>query len=229
MAEVVGDLATARRVTLLVPGSGIDLADFDGAPHGYSAPLGMARALAAAAGPGLAVIVWVGYRAPKRPGVAAARAELARAGAASLARFVHGLAAADRPVTALFCHSYGSVVCALAARHVRVADLVVYGSPGMHARSVAALGTPAHVWAARSVGDWIGWVPHVTFLGFGHGPDPVNPAFGARVVSASGAHGHGGYFVPGTASLRNFALIALGRYADVTCMPGAACRAGLAS
>ncbi len=228
VAEVVGDLATARRVVVVVPGSGIDLADFDDARHGYSAPLGMARALVAAAGPGLAVIVWVGYRAPKLPGVAAARAELARAGAASLARFVHGLAVAGRPVSVLFCHSYGSVVCALAARDVHVTDLVVYGSPGMRARSVAALGTPAHVWAARSAGDWIEWVPHVTFLGFGHGPDPVDPAFGARVINASGAHGHGGYFVPGTVSLRNFALIALGRYADVTCMPGAACLAGLA-
>ncbi|MGO4421692.1 hypothetical protein AB4Z54_24055, partial [Streptomyces sp. MCAF7] len=66
----------------------------------------------------------------------------------------------------------------------------------------------------------------------GHGEDPTAPSFGARVVSADRAHGHTGYFAPGTESLRNFARIALGRYGAVSCADGGDhgedCRQGLA-
>lgn len=89
-------------------------------------------------------------------------------------------------------------------------DLVVLGSPGMRADSVSDLGTDARVWAAKDDSDWIGKVPNVRFLGLGHGEDPAGPAFGARPVPAHDAHGHTGYFAPGTASLAAFADIATG-------------------
>ncbi|NEA51134.1 alpha/beta hydrolase, partial [Streptomyces sp. SID10815] len=131
---------------------------------------------------------------------------------------------------ALFCHSYGSVVCGLAARALpgRVADIAVAASPGMHAQTAARLGTSARVWAMRNATDWIRDVPYMELGGFGHGADPVSRAFGARVLSAHGAKGHAGYFDPGTDSLTNFAEIGVGAYGSVRCArDDDACRAGL--
>lgn len=89
---------------------------------------------------------------------------------------------------ALFCHSYGSVLCGLAAPRLpaRVTDLTVAGSPGMRVERAAELATPARVWAMRDPDDWIGDVPHVELGGIGHGADPVAPEFGARLLSARG-------------------------------------------
>ena len=69
----------------------------------------------------------------------------------------------------------------------------------------------------RDCDDWIEDVPHMEVGGLGHGADPVSPAFGARMLSADGAVGHTGYFVPGTDSLDNFAGIAAGSYGTVDC------------
>lgn len=110
----------------------------------------------------------------------------------------------------MFCHSYGSVVCGLAASDLGATDLVVLGSPGMRADDVAGLHTGARVWAAKDDTDWIDDVPHVRVAGLGHGADPTDEAFGARRVPARDAKGHTGYFAPGTDSLRAFAAIAEG-------------------
>ena len=123
---------------------------------------------------------------------------------------VDGIVAAGAPEPAVFCHSYGSVVCGLAAHQLKAKDLVVLGSPGMRAADAGALNTSARVWAAKAPTDWIDKVPYVRFAGLGHGPDPAAPAFGARRVAADDVPGHGGYFAPGTRSLRTFAAIAQG-------------------
>ena len=109
----------------------------------------------------------------------------------------------------------GSVVCGLAARHLPVTDIAVFGSPGMDAGSARQLDTSARVWAGRASGDWIRYVPHIQLLGLGFGPDPTAPAFGARPFSCGGT-GHSGYLRPGSMSLRNLAYIALGDPAGVT-------------
>ena len=116
---------------------------------------------------------------------------------------------------ALLCHSYGSVVCGLAAPHLPVTDIAVFGSPGMDASSVASLDTRARVWAGRESDDPIGFVPHIRLLGLGFGADPMSPGFGARIF-ATGGGGHSGYLEPGSVSLRNLAWIALGDPAAVT-------------
>jgi hypothetical protein len=135
-------------------------------------------------------------------------------GASALRPFVTDLARhGDR--VALLCHSYGTVVCGLAAKHLPVTDIAVFGSPGMDASSVRQLHTSARVWAGRGGGDWIRHVPHVQLLGLGFGPDPTTPAFGARPFDC-GAGGHSGYFRPGGMALRNLAYIALGDTAGVT-------------
>ncbi|MFC5641893.1 alpha/beta hydrolase [Kitasatospora cinereorecta] len=207
VAEVYGDLATARRTAVIVPGSDIDLHSFDRATDPYGTPAGMARSLREATGGQVAVVAWAGYTTPVGLGLDAATADLARAGAVRLERLLAGLAPVTGPVT-VFCHSYGSVVCGHAdLRPEQVADAVVLASPGTGLARAGQLRVP--LWAVRrNAEDWIGEVPHVSVLGLGHGADPTDPGFGARPIPSTGSHGHGGYFAPGTASLAAFAELA---------------------
>ncbi|MFD0477428.1 hypothetical protein ACFQ0B_61475 [Nonomuraea thailandensis] len=49
----------------------------------------------------------------------------------------------------------------------------------------------------------------------GFGTDPMQAAYGARRFE-TGTGGHSDYYTPGTPSLRNLTLIALGRHREVT-------------
>ncbi|MEU4357899.1 alpha/beta hydrolase [Streptomyces virginiae] len=235
VAEVFGDLEHAAHVSVIVPGSDNDATSYDALRAPHTGPVGMARALLTATGgsatgasvaggsatgasvaggsatdASVAVIAWTGYTTPVGVGLDAADGRLAAAGAPRLARFTAGLDAVGAPDPALFCHSYGSVVCGLAARHTDASDIVALGSPGMRADTADALRTGARVWAARGPSDWIADVPNVSFAGVGHGADPTSAAFGARRVPAADVRGHAGYFTPGTQSLAAFAAIAKG-------------------
>ena len=219
-AMVIGNLATATRVAILVPGSDTTLATFFS--RGSSSPGGGAEALAAEAhrlepfspGERLAIIAWLGYPTPATLSPAVMTSGDASQGAQALRPLVTALAQHGDQV-ALLCHSYGSVVCGLAAPHLPVTDIAVFGSPGMDASSVASLHTKARVWAGQESGDPIKYVPHIRLLGLGFGADPMSPGFGARIF-ATGTGGHSGYLDPGSVSLRNLTYIALGDPAAVT-------------
>ncbi|MFE5582207.1 alpha/beta hydrolase [Kitasatospora sp. NPDC056531] len=215
VAEVYGDLATARRTAVIVPGSDVDLLSFDRAGDPYGTPAGMARTLHGATDGQTAVVAWAGYTTPVGLGPDAATEDLARAGATRLTRLLDGLAVSTSPQAppTVFCHSYGSVVCGLARPNpARASGLVVLGSPGMGVDSAADLDPRVPLWATtRNGSDWIGDVPNVRLFGLGHGADPTDPDFGARPLPATGSHGHSGYFAPGTASLATYAAIAQGR------------------
>ncbi|MEU2267725.1 alpha/beta hydrolase [Streptomyces olindensis] len=233
VAEVFGDLGAADRVSVVVPGVDTDLLTFQRTHRKYSAPAGMAESLYAAerqASPSTrtAVIAWADYTAPSGLGIDSATAMRAEEGAARLNALVRALPG-GAPVS-LFCHSYGSVVCGVAAHSLpgRVSDIAVAGSPGMRVEKAAQLHTSARVWAMRDADDWIQDVPYLEVGGLGHGADPVSAGFGARVLSAQGAKGHAGYFEPGTASLMNFAEIGVGAYRSVHCAhEDGVCRTGL--
>jgi len=219
-AMVIGNLATATRVAILVPGSDTTLATFFS--RGSESPGGGAEALAAEArrlepfdpGERLAIIAWLGYPTPAMLSPAVMTSGDAGQGAQALRPLVTALARhGDR--VALLCHSYGSVVCGLAAPHLPVTDIAVFGSPGMDASSVASLHTTARVWAGREGGDSIEYVPHIQLFGLGFGADPMSNGFGARIF-ATGTGGHSGYLDPGSISLRNLTYIALGDPAAVT-------------
>ena len=233
VAEVFGNLDKAQRISVVVPGVDTDLLTFQRTYRKYSAPVGMAKSLYAAekaASPSTrtAVIAWADYTAPGGLGLDSATAARAEGGAVRLNALVRALPGAT-PVS-LFCHSYGSVVCGVAAHTLpeRVADIAVAGSPGMRVGNAAQLHTSAQVWAMRDADDWIQDVPYLELGGLGHGADPVSSAFGARVLSAADAKGHSGYFEPGTESLLNFAEIGVGAYRSVHCAKDdEACRAGL--
>jgi Alpha/beta hydrolase len=216
-AMVIGNLATAKRVAILVPGSDTTLSTFFS--RGPDSPGGGAEALGAEAhqldpGEHLAIIAWLGYPTPALLSPSVMTSGDAGQGAQALKPLVNALAQHGDQV-ALLCHSYGSVVCGLAAPNLPVTDIAVFGSPGMDEDSVADLRTTARVWAGRETGDSIKYVPHVHLLGLGFGTDPMSPRFGAQIF-VTGDGGHSGYLDPGSASLRNLTDIALGHAAAVT-------------
>lgn len=232
VAEVLGDLDRAQRTSVVVPGVDTDLVHFERPDRPHTAPAGMARSLyeaERAEKPGVrtAVVAWADYTAPEGVGMDAATGRMAEDGGVRLNAFVRSLPGSSQ--VSLFCHSYGSVVCGVAADDLpgRVGDIAVAGSPGMRAQSARDLGSDARVWATRDPGDWIRDVPNLEIGGIGHGADPVSAGFGARVVSADGARGHADYFAPGTASLKNFAKVGVGSPESVRCAAGGACNDGL--
>ncbi|WP_084958531.1 alpha/beta hydrolase [Thermoactinospora rubra] len=211
LVKVYGDLAAADRIAVVVPGCDTTAAAFEA---GHHRPGGAARALLAQARAidprtRLAVVAWLGYASPRTWSLRALTDSAAAEGARALRRTLAGLPRV--PVT-LLCHSYGSVVCGLAAPGPPVTDVVALGSPGL---GTAAREGSARLWAGRASGDWIRFVPHVKLGPLGFGADPMDPAVGARIL-ATGPGGHSDYFRPGTPSLRNLALIALGRTGEVS-------------
>jgi hypothetical protein len=214
--EVIGDLAAAERIAVLVPGVSTRLRDFDRGLGGVArrAPAVQARTVYAqlrAADPRarVAVVAWLGYDPPEGLSLEAGRDLRARSGAAELIAFVRTLP--DRAAVTLIGHSYGALVVGLAAAHLpRVADLVALGAPGMGAPTAAALGG-ARVWSALAADDWIRRVPQLRIGHLGHGRRPSAAAFGALPLPTDGVSGHDGYLCPGSATLDAVTAIVLGR------------------
>ncbi|GAA2646056.1 alpha/beta hydrolase [Paractinoplanes durhamensis] len=207
-AEVFGNLATASRIAILVPGVDTTLADFDRGLGGVArrAPGVQGRTLyqqLSKRDRDVAVISWLGYDPPEGVGPAAATYGRARAGAALLRQFVRDVTA-QRPAAAvtLIGHSYGSLVVGLAAKDLpEVHDLIALGSPGMGAGRAADLGG-ARVWSALAPHDWIRRIPQIRLFGLGLGKRPSSPGFGAFALPTDGVAGHDFYLTEGSATLR---------------------------
>ncbi|MEV0593867.1 alpha/beta hydrolase [Nonomuraea cavernae] len=206
--EVFGELSSAERIAVLVPGAGVDL-------DKYGLVRGGSMRLQDALGDRSAVIAWLGYATPSSVSLHALTPGRADGAAPGLRAFMGELRAA-RPGArvSLLCHSYGSVVCGRAAPGLDVADIVLFGSPGAGVADAAALRTPAVVWAGRTAGDWVGGLPHLSvelpFVTVGLGGDPVSPGFGARIFAAGGG-GHSDYLTAGSTALASIARIVSGR------------------
>ncbi|MCZ1000992.1 alpha/beta hydrolase [Streptomyces mirabilis] len=229
--EVLGDLAHADRVAVLVPGSDTTLETYGRFRAGAAALQDRLNSFdhrhgthgthGSTSRPHTAVIAWLGYETPGTVSTTVLTTGRAEDAAPPLTRFIRELrgVVGEKAHVSLLCHSYGTVVCGRAARGLDVDDIALIGSPGTGADSVSALRTSARIWAARGADDWIVNVPHVhadlfgTTVGFG--ADPVSPAFGAHVFAA-GAGGHSDYFKPGSVSLDNLARIVLGDTSEVS-------------
>lgn len=214
--EVVGDLAAADRVAVVVPGADGTLTGYDSwkfAGGGARALYGEARRVSP--GARFAVIAWLGYASPSTLSADVLTSGRANDASRELRRFVGEVRRVNGTASlALLCHSYGSVVCAKAARHVPAQDIALFGSPGTGIGHVSGLRTTARVWAGRADGDWMSLVPHVRLFGIGFGTDPTSRSFGARVFDA-GSGRHSGYLKPGSTALHSLTLIALGRPLEV--------------
>ncbi|WP_127501504.1 alpha/beta hydrolase [Actinoplanes solisilvae] len=214
-AEVLGDLSTATRITVLVPGVDTVLADFDRGLGGVPrrAPGVQARALhdlLAKRDPHTAVIAWLGYDPPEGVGLAAATEGRARTGATALTAFVRDVQA-QRPAATvtLIGHSYGAIVVGLAARRLEsVSDVITLGAPGVGVDRAGELGG-AQVWSALAPTDWIRRIPQVRVFGLGLGRRPSSPGFGAKTLPTGGVAGHDFYLTPGSETLRAVADIVL--------------------
>jgi pimeloyl-ACP methyl ester carboxylesterase len=215
IVEVVGDLRTADRIAVIVPGVATTLDNFHTGLGGIvqRSPYWQASQLYAAASAGgrhVAVVAWLGYDPPDGIDLAAVRSGSAVAGAKALVPFVAQLSA-YRPSASitLIGHSYGTLVVAYAAARLpaQVTDLVALGSPGMDVWRASQLRTPARLWVGSAHGDWTRWLPDLRILGLGHGTNPSRPWFGAHRLDVSGAGGHDGYFTPGSTSLRSVAAV----------------------
>jgi pimeloyl-ACP methyl ester carboxylesterase len=195
--EVLGDLGTADRIAVIVPG-------VDTSPWDFGRLRAQAQALYAAAGHDVAVVAWLGYDPPTGLGLEAARELRAEAGAPALVSYVDGVAA-DRPDARITVigHSYGAIVVGLAAHALppQVHDLVTLGAPGMGADDVADLHTRARVWSALATDDWIRRVPQLRILGLGLGTRPSSASFGSTALPTAGVVGHDGYLAAGSATL----------------------------
>lgn len=216
--EVLGDLATADHIAVLVPGSDTSLDTYD---RFHKAAAALQRQLSRTDAR-TAVIAWLGYETPATISTTVTTTGRAEQAAPHLREFIrqlHDMTGRRDATVSLLCHSYGTVVCARAADGLDATDLVLVGSPGTGSGDAAALHTRARVWAARGTDDWIAEVPHVRTDLFGvtvgFGTDPVSPAFGAQVFAA-GDGGHSDYFTPGSVSLTNLARIVLGESSEVT-------------
>ncbi|TDC25667.1 hypothetical protein E1211_30785 [Micromonospora sp. 15K316] len=216
--EVLGDLGTADRVAVLVPGVGSTLRDFDRGLGGVArrAPAGQARALYAAlraADPGarVAVLAWLGYDAPDGV-LAAAGPAPAHRGAVALRATLRGLAAHHPSArVTVIGHSYGALVAGLAVDRApaQVTDVVTLGGVGTGVDRAGGLGPGRRIWAAEAPDDWIRRVPPVRLPGLGHGRRPADPEFDARPLPVDGVHGHDGYLAPGTGTLAAVASVVL--------------------
>ncbi|MEV6602108.1 alpha/beta hydrolase [Actinoplanes sp. NPDC051346] len=220
VAEVLGDLSTAERVAVLVPGVDDDLENFDSGHGGvlrraqsWQARQLHAEMLRLEPGARVAVIAWLGYDPPEGVRRDAFREDRAAAGAIALERFVDGLVL-GRPGLAVTVigHSYGSTVAGLAAPRLspQITDLVAIGSPGVGVDHREDLRTAATVWAGSAPNDWTRRVPGLQLFGVGHGTQPADPDFGALSLPCGDVDGHDGYFLSGTSSLRAMAQIGLG-------------------
>lgn len=225
-AIAIGDLDTAADVTVVVPGMFFSVTgqmpDFTStADDLYSEQATLAGVAEPAPGSGVAVVAWMGYRTPDLTNILSLG--LAKTGAERLERTVDGLRQIrgdEQPRVNIVAHSYGSTAAlmALSSGRMRADSLTVLGSPGSDVRSAEQLAVPSdQVFVGRAHSD------PIADSGY-FGTDPGSHGFGSTVLDLDGGVdaqaaddvfrrpvGHNDYLKPGTASLHDVALVAVGR------------------
>ncbi|HWU45729.1 MAG TPA: alpha/beta hydrolase [Humibacter sp.] len=223
-AIAIGDVDSATDVSILVPGMLYTVQGQLVSWTSVAADLYTAQSAAlqriGATGRSVATVAWLGYHTPDILGALSLNA--ARQGADRLESVLSGLRAVraeDQPFISVIAHSYGSTAALLALQRgaVSVDALALLGSPGGEVASAHSLdvnGGNVYVGAAR--------FDPVAICGF-FGSNPDDPAFGAHRMPLGGGvdpldgepllpvTGHNGYFVPGSQSMLNLALIGIGR------------------
>ena len=148
VAEVFGDLDTARRVSVVVPGVDTDLLTFQRTNRTYSAPVGMAHALYRADGrrtPRSVRPSSPGPTTPRPPGSAWTRRPACspNSGALRLNALVGALPGPPEGRAVLPQLRLGAVRGRRTRAAARVTDIAVAGSPGMRVENAAPGCAPA--------------------------------------------------------------------------------------
>jgi WXG100 family type VII secretion target len=165
-AVAVGDMDTASRVTVDVPGMGATVASglrswTGGALNLYNAQRTAANKLGTDRN--VATVAWIGYDTPAMPpSPEVLGSAKARAGAVQLGDFLTGVAATrgwtNGQHLSVVGHSYGTTTTTLAVTHTPVENVVLLASAGVD-RSIPDAGTldvPAgHVWASQARDDFV--------------------------------------------------------------------------
>lgn len=228
-AIVLGDLRTADYVSYLVPGMFFTIENqmgdwADAAARLYEEELSWLE-LFDEPDSTVATVAWIGYHTPNLTNVGGI--QNAEEGRDSLAKTIEGLQAirgGDEPYVTVVAHSYGSTAAlmALTEYDFEIDALALVGSPGSPAKSVSQL----HV---RNGNVFVGeapWdpIPNSSYFG----SDPGSASYGAHPMGVGGgidvitnevllaSSGHNEYFSAGTESMRNFALISIGKSQFVT-------------
>jgi hypothetical protein len=162
----------------LVPGSGQDLAAFQGANNKSMSMYNAAIQADQTLNGHLAVTTWMGYDRP----------DPARNGAGALDSYLSGVQASHQgpaSIDTVVGHSYGSTLVGAAAsggHHLPVENIIGVGSPGMLVSNASdlSLDPGGQVYAARAENDII-----KAAVGTVLGPDPTWNGFGAVDIQAS--------------------------------------------
>jgi len=231
---VIGDIATADFVTFLVPGmfytADSQMVEWTASAQSlHDAQTGWIGTLAGRdprfVDATVATVSWIGYETPSL--VNFTSLDLAYGGRDAIAAAVGGLheiRGDAQPFVSVIAHSYGSTATMMALRDygMQLDSLGIVGSPGSEAKRATELGVPGdNVFVGEAPWDQ---VKDSAFFG----ADPGSTSFGAHQISVDGgvdsltgatllaSTGHDEYFVRGSESLRNLALVALGQGALVS-------------
>jgi hypothetical protein len=210
VAEVVGDLETAKNVAFRVPGITNRLDNFNGfSSGGYE----LASDRQGFEQPDTAVVSWLGYDTPEIGD--SVNAEKAKVGGRRLNAFRQGLSVNLQPdaKTSIFAHSYGTLVTSKALQNglTNVDNVTFMGSPGLgpNIHSVADFHMPnTKFYAMRAPEDPVSYTQ-------GHGDDPADFKDIIR-LGTDGATGHSMYYNAKTVSLENMRKVLFGGAEDLT-------------
>lgn len=185
-AIAIGNMDTASRVTVAVPGMGNTVADSmrgwaGGAQNLYDAQRSAASRLHTDAN--VATVAWMGYDTPEMPpSMQVMFSDKARAGAVNLSDFLAGVSDtrswSGGEHLSVVAHSYGTTTATIATAKTPVSNVTLLASAGIDKSvpNVDALDVPhGHVWTSQSKDDYIAnlgrgsvennWAP-------GHGDQP---------------------------------------------------------
>ncbi len=223
-AIIVGDLRTADYVTYLVPGMFFTIENqmgdwVDAATRLHDQQLAWLARFDEPRST-VATVAWIGYHTPNLTNVGAI--DNAYEGRDSLANAIQGLTAVragEQPYVTIVAHSYGSTAALMALTEFdfTVDALAMVGSPGSPAKSADDL----HVRNGNVFVGEAAWdpIPNSSYFGSdpgaeSYGATPLGVAGGVDVITHEtllASTGHNEYFSAGTESMRNFALIGIGR------------------
>lgn len=224
-AVAIGDVDTARHVTVFTPGF---TSTVEGSLLGYDDEMDVLREQAQdesqrfGDGGSVAAVTWIGYEAPQwseiaDPGRSVVGERQAQAGGVALGGFLDGIDAArpDDPHLTAIGHSYGSTTTGIAVAHANaVDDAVFFGSPGIGTSDVHDLHVAAgHSYVVEARDD-----PVADLGRFGEDPNQLD---GLTDLSSGAARtpdgrelaevtGHSNYLAPDSTSQYNIGAVVAG-------------------